>query len=44
MPRDGFSRKRGKADIDHHPMGLGWFALRVVMRATKFSPAIQSYL
>jgi uncharacterized membrane protein YcaP (DUF421 family) len=42
MPRDGFPCKRGKADIDRHPMGLDWFALRVVISATKFSPAIQS--
>ena len=44
MPRDGFSRKRGRADIDRHPMSVGWLMLRVVVHATKFSAAIQSYL
>ena len=43
MPRDGFSRKRGRADIDRHPMSVDWLTLLVV-HATKFSPAIQSYL
>ncbi len=44
MPRDGFSRKRGRADIDRHPMSVDWLTLLVVVHATKFSPAIQSYV